>query len=160
MKTNTLMLTAGLFSMISAAAFAQTPVAQVQHDNAQIRQDTKQIHQDTREIKHDNAVIAVKKGEVVAGKQQLHAEKQESKALAHAEHQDLKQGNLAGAAQLDQARRNEQVAIKQQKQEIRHDQKVIAHHAVDKHATQVARQEDKVDRYLDTAKRDHDANKL
>jgi hypothetical protein len=52
------------------------------------------------------------------------------------------------------------VAIKQQKQEIRHDQKVIAHHAVDKHATQVARQEDKVDRHIDTAKRDYDANKI
>jgi hypothetical protein len=31
---------------------------------------------------------------------------------------------------------------------------------VDKHATQVARQEDKVDRHIDTAKRDHDANKI
>ena len=57
MKTKTLMMT-GLLSMISAAAFAQTPVAQVHQDNAQIRQDTKQIHQDTREIKRDNAVIA------------------------------------------------------------------------------------------------------
>jgi hypothetical protein len=57
MKTKTLMMT-GLLSMISAAAFAQNPVAQVHQDNAQIRQDTKQIHQDNREIKHDNAVIA------------------------------------------------------------------------------------------------------
>jgi hypothetical protein len=135
MKTKTLMMSA-LFSMISAAAFAQNPVAQ-----------------DSREIKHDNAVIAVKKGEVAAGKQQLQAERQETKALAHAEHQALKKGDIVQAKQLDQARHDEQHAVQQQKQAIKHDKKVIARHRVDKHEAQIAREEDKL-------KHEHEAGKI
>ena len=77
MKTKSLMI-AGVLSMISAAAFAQTnPVAQVHRDNAQIRQDVREIHQGTREIKRDNAVIAAKQTQVAAGQQQLQAERGE-----------------------------------------------------------------------------------
>lgn len=159
MKTKTLMMT-GLLTMISAAAFAQTPVAEVRHDNAQLRQDSQQIRQDNHQINHDQAVIAVKKGDVAAGKQQLQAERHDSKVLAHEEHQALKQGDLGAAKQLQQARRDQQHVIQAQKQEIKHDKKVIAKHAADKHEAQLARRDDKIDRHLDQAKRDHDASKI
>jgi hypothetical protein len=160
MKTKSLMIV-GLLSMISAAAFAQTnPVAQVRQDNAQIRQDSKEVHQDTRQIKRDNAVIAAKESQVAAGKQQLQTERGERNALARAEHADIRKGDIAGAQQLDQARRAEQHDIKVQKHAIKHDEKVIARRSADKHLEQVARHDEKVERRVDQAKRDHDAAKI
>jgi hypothetical protein len=160
MKTKSLIL-AGLISMIGAAAYAQTaPVAQVHQDNVQIHQDNKDILQDTHQVKHDNAVISVKQVQVASGKQQLQAERGQRNALARAEQADVKKGDIAGAQQLDQARRGEQQAIKAQKQAIRHDQKVIAHRSVDKHEAVLARHEEKVERHGDVAKRDHDSAKI
>jgi hypothetical protein len=160
MKTKSLMI-AGMLSMISAAAFAQTnPVAQVRQDNAQIRQDSKEVHQDTRQIKRDNAVIAAKQSQVAAGKQQLQAERGERNALARAEHAEIKKGDIAGAQQLDQARRAEQHDIKVQKQVIKHDEKVIASRSADKRQEQLARHEEKVERHADKVRRDHDAAKI
>jgi len=159
MKTTSLML-AGLLSMIGTAAFAQTPVQQVHQDNAQIRQDSKEIHQDTRQIKRDNAVIAAKKTDVATDKQVLNAERQDRNALARAEQADVKKGDLAGAQQLDKARRSEQHAINTEKRDIKHDEHVIAHRSADKQKEVVARHDEKVERHEDVAKRDHDAGKI
>lgn len=159
MKTTSLML-AGLLSMIGTAAFAQTPVQQVHQDNAQIRQDTKEIHQDTHQIKKDNAVIAARKADVAVTKQELKTDRHERNALASAEQADVKKGDLAGAQQLDKARRAERHEINADKREIKHDDHVIAHRSADKKKEVVARRDEKTERHAEVVKRDHDAGKI
>jgi hypothetical protein len=157
MKT-TVMLVAGLLSVLGDSAFAQTnAVDQVKSDNAAIRHDTREIKLDRRDIHHDNRVIATEKRDIAHDRNVAALEKRDARHDQRVEDKLIAKGDLADAQKLDKARRHELNEAKIAARDADHDRNVIAIERKDRAHDKAALADERAERRAEVAKRDRDA---
>ena len=148
MRTKIIIL-ATLLNFAAGAAMAQTPAQAVQ-DVQQYNQDARQLNTDIRNNRAD-----VKKDEWDAAHDQRDISRDDSLRNADKarEEQDLKDGNLKGAAYWNKQRKDENA-------EIRHDRKDLAHSDRDIRNAKTRLAKDVKVRHQDAAKRNRAAKKI
>lgn len=157
MKT-TLMLVAGLLSVIGTSALAQNnAVGQVKSDNAAIRHDNVEVKMDRRALHHDNAVIAMEKRDVAHDRNVKNMERRDARHDQRREDALVAKGDLRDARAVDNARRHEREEMKIDSRDIRHDRKVVAVDRQDRKNDKAALAHERGERRAEVAKRDYDA---
>jgi hypothetical protein len=148
MRTKLITLTT-LLTFAAGAALAQPPAQAVQ-DVQQYNQDVHQLNTDIRNNRAD-----VKKDEWDAAHDQRDISRDDSLRNADKtrEEQDLKDGNLKGAAYWNKQRKDENA-------EIRHDRKDLAHSDRDIRNAKTRLAKDMKVRHQDAAKRNRAAKKV
>jgi hypothetical protein len=160
MKT-TLMLAAGLLSIIGTNALAQNnAVDQVRADNAASRHDTREVKMDRRAVHRDNAAIAMEKRDIAHDRNVKNMERRDAWRDQRREDALVAKGDLRDARALDNARRHELREVKIASRDIRHDRKVMAVDWQDRAHDKAALMHERGERRAEVTKRDHDAAKI
>ena len=160
MKIKSVLLVS-LLSVVGVTAFAQTnAVDQVRKDNAVIRQDSREIRSENRDIHRDNVGINKDKRDIARDQASIRSERRDVRQDQRREDADIAKGDLKGAQKLEKARQHENNEIKTAQRDIHRDRVEIAHNRKNRSHDAAARKDERVERAVVVAKRNHDAGAI